>query len=615
MCGLDVVLVVNSPGVKVSIDILDDQGLVPFDDGNDTERRQAVSRRGPDYNNMLEITSAKFQMTVFSSVLQIQGDRLCEQPIRSQSSGSFLCWNGEYLNHEHMGKSDTELIFAMLESSRMPHKCLDSVEGPFSFVYYDSSSTCLWFGKDKIGRRSLLVGSENDGAKITISSTYIPNGLEVPAGRGIYQIDLSNFTLRLHEWPTAAPFLNSSFLSVRSPEPPMLNLYENFRKSIGRHMTSTTVRAPLGILFSGGVDSVIIASIATDLFHTLTHCLTEIHLINVATTTFDYTPDRATGLVSYGEFLARYPGSSKFLKFFSVDVHENDLAINENHIMNLCSPNKSHMDFNISSALWFGGRGIGKILSPSYLEDSQWPHIRSHIVKQESVESAVDNRTSKKAVPILDNIICPSCNKHKLKAGCVFGTCKFCCKKRLVSNCSVHGMRSTTLSSTIPSLQSFLEPYLSPTITTSDCRILFVGHGADELFGGYGRHETRMKSSGPEALRSEMVLDLSRLWKRNLGRDDRILSDHARDTRHPFLDEAIVDWVNCFCGPDNMMSSLNGSNKPILRTLAREFLGMNVVANFRKRAIQFGTRLAQQTNIKCFGSHSRGHGTIQYEID
>jgi asparagine synthetase B (glutamine-hydrolysing) len=130
------------------------------------------------------------------------------------------------------------------------------------------------------------------------------------------------------------------------------------------------------------------------------------------------------------------------------------------------------------------------------------------------------------------------------------------------------------------------------------------------MFGGYGRHETRTRNQGLDGLRSEMVLDLSRLWKRNLGRDDRVLADHARDTRHPFLDEAIVDWV-AHANVESMISK-NGSNKPVLRQLAREFLGMCTAANFRKRAIQFGTRLAQQTNIKCFGSHSRGSGTVEY---
>ena len=41
---------------------------------------------------------------------------------------------------------------------------------------------------------------------------------------------------------------------------------------------------------------------------------------------------------------------------------------------------------------------------------------------------------------------------------------------------------------------------------------------------------------GWAGLQEEMAADLRRLWLRNLGRDDRVLSDQGREARHPFLD-------------------------------------------------------------------------------
>ena len=606
MCGLDVILNFNSNAGRINLDVFGTVEGYRAHHLPHADRREAVKRRGPDLDEVIEISDSKFHMSVLSSVLQIQGNRICSQPITSEKTQSFLCWNGEYLNHEDREISDTELIFRMLENTHSPVHCLNSVQGPFSFVFYDSRCHSLWFGKDKVGRRSLLVGSNTDGSELVISSTYIPRGIEIPAGRGIYRIDLDSVSVEFHEWETPVAFLANKFLSSRSTLP-VSNLVDRFRESIGRHMTSTTVHAPIGILFSGGLDSMIISSITAEIFLTVNHCLSEIHLINVATST-QYAPDRATGLVSYAELLSQYP-STKF-KFFVVTI--DDINTFEDRILNLSGPNNSHMDFNISSALWFGGRGKGKILDPLFSNDPEWPLIRSKIISGESVESAVDNKTSKKTLVSQPDTICPKCLKHKLKPGCVSDACKFCCKKTQ-SACSVHGLSPSTPSVVLPDIDRFLSRYLSPTTSTSDCRILLVGHGADEMFGGYGRHETRARTGGIDGLRSEMILDLSRLWQRNLGRDDRVLADHGRDIRHPFLDELIIDYVSR-SDPESMLS-LNGSNKPVLREIAREHLGFPIVANLRKRAIQFGTRLAQQTNIKCFGSHSLGSGKTEYLID
>lgn len=77
----------------------------------------------------------------------------------------------------------------------------------------------------------------------------------------------------------------------------------------------------------------------------------------------------------------------------------------------------------------------------------------------------------------------------------------------------------------------------------SPARILLLGMGADELFGGYMRHRTILKHKGWEALIEELQLELNRISDRNLGRDDRVTSDHGKQARYPYLDENLVDYV------------------------------------------------------------------------
>ncbi|KAG9731777.1 hypothetical protein KCU73_g11501, partial [Aureobasidium melanogenum] len=121
--------------------------------------------------------------------------------------------------------------------------------------------------------------------------------------------------------------------------------------------------------------------------------------------------------------------------------------------------------------------------------------------------------------------------------------------------------------------------------------------------GGYTRHDTAFRRHGFSGLKDELDLDVDRLGKRNLGRDDRVLSNWARETRFPFLDEDLVKWAvntpvweRCGFGENKEnLDSEAGSLEPakkVLRCLAWK-LGMTKVAAEKKRAIQFGARTAK----------------------
>jgi len=105
------------------------------------------------------------------------------------------------------------------------------------------------------------------------------------------------------------------------------------------------------------------------------------------------------------------------------------------------------------------------------------------------------------------------------------------------------------------------------------------------------------------------------MWLRNLGRDDRLVSDWGREPRHPFLDEGLMDALlstplALLTDPARPPRRPGGApeggpppgDKRILREALR-LLGLPAAAAREKRAIQFGSRLARAANLRDFGSN------------
>ena len=159
----------------------------------------------------------------------------------------------------------------------------------------------------------------------------------------------------------------------------------------------------------------------------------------------------------------------------------------------------------------------------------------------------------------------------------------------------------------------------TPTLYITPARVLFSGLGADELFAGYGRHAVAFRRRGQQGLREEMDLDIKRIGKRNLGRDDRVISHWGREARYPYLDEDFLDWAlhlplwekcdfmqlpaDSEHEQRNRGETVMEPGKLVLRLLILS-LGMESVAAEKKRAIQFGARTAKMEAGKTKGTQT-----------
>lgn len=122
-----------------------------------------ISRRGPDSTRTHTATFRSYTLTFTASVLSLRGAHVTPQPLVDPPTGSVLCWNGEAwrIGDDPLlpGANDGEEVFKLLLAAgagKDLKDALESVAGPYALVYYDAVAGRVWFGRDSLGRRSLL---------------------------------------------------------------------------------------------------------------------------------------------------------------------------------------------------------------------------------------------------------------------------------------------------------------------------------------------------------------------------------------------------------------------------------------------------------------------------
>lgn len=175
------------------------------------------SRRGPDSLQTRTFKNGDTTLRFTSTVLSLRGRELTAQPMVEEEEGevrSVMCWNGEAwrVGGEEVeeGVNDTGLVWERLKSAARNEesttailKALGEIEGPYAFVFYEACKHRVWFGRDCLGRRS-LVRHDNE-EELQLSSTGVRGDQEGPWNEveadGVYYVDLTSENLDTQHIP------------------------------------------------------------------------------------------------------------------------------------------------------------------------------------------------------------------------------------------------------------------------------------------------------------------------------------------------------------------------------------------------------------------------------
>ncbi|NXP48675.1 ASND1 protein, partial [Heliornis fulica] len=591
-----------------------------------------LGRRGPDCSQQLikPASDLSYECLFSGHVLHLRG-LMTPQPLEDADNNVFL-WNGEIFSGVHVGdlENDTEVMFRYLGRCSSEADILSlfsSLRGPWSFIYYQASRHSLWFGRDYFGRRSLLwqCSNEVDSAfSLTSVGVYSESDIrwqEVPAS-GIFKIDLKacaaakSLTLSLFPWKYSCTekaveeifvnvldqvskdlpnhlslVMNESKLCLRAPVIPLnkaiseasgqcagintsnlmntvsvetlqgflveehkrkivhqfidvlseavkrrvLSLFRDEDQKTREIPSMSNRKAYVAVLFSGGIDSMVIAALADK------HVPLEepIDLLNVAFLRKEQ---------------AKQKGATK--KHTNQDV-EFDLLCPQENGKGLDTKSGAYLScFDVPDRIT-GRAGLKELvaINPS----RTWNFVEINVALEE---------LKKMRQQCINHLIYPLDTVLDDSIGCAIWF--------------------ASRGEGFISQGGELKPYNSPA------KVVLTGIGADEQLAGYSRHRVCFKKYGLQGLNNELQMELDRISSRNLGRDDRIIGDHGKEARFPFLDEDVVSFLNSLPISEKADLTLpRGIGEKLILRLAAKELGLTASTILPKRAMQFGSRIAK----------------------
>uniref|UniRef100_A0A182NSQ6 Asparagine synthetase [glutamine-hydrolyzing] n=1 Tax=Anopheles dirus TaxID=7168 RepID=A0A182NSQ6_9DIPT len=224
--------------------------------------------RGPDQTGLVVDERAGFALV--QERLSIVGVKTGRQPLSSTDGSKHLVANGEIYNFRQMARlvgaatgsgcyeprSDCDVLVAFYEQFGA-ERLLQVVRGMFCFVLYDCKLRHLLVARDPVGILPLYVGWDSAGGLWFASELkcLVKCCAEVtvfPPGHSYYG-PWYDFQPK--------PYFSASWMTeIPSAEVDLVQLKQRLKAAVESHLQSDV---PLGALLSGGLDSSLIAAIAT----------------------------------------------------------------------------------------------------------------------------------------------------------------------------------------------------------------------------------------------------------------------------------------------------------------------------------------------------------------
>uniref|UniRef100_A0A182PBA9 Asparagine synthetase [glutamine-hydrolyzing] n=1 Tax=Anopheles epiroticus TaxID=199890 RepID=A0A182PBA9_9DIPT len=228
----------------------------------------SIRHRGPDQTGV--IANEKEGFVLVQERLSIMGVKTGRQPLTSANGTVHLVANGEIYNFLHMAsvindalesehytpRSDCDVLVAFYELFGAD-RLLQTVRGMFAFVLYDCGTRRLLVARDPVGIVPLYYGW--DAAGCLWFASELKCLVECCSQVNVFPPGHSYAGPR--ECFNPQPYFNAFWMTeIPTARADLEELRHHLERAVESHLQS---EAPFGALLSGGLDSSLIASIAT----------------------------------------------------------------------------------------------------------------------------------------------------------------------------------------------------------------------------------------------------------------------------------------------------------------------------------------------------------------